>query len=189
MEDYGDRELSQFRAHFRPTVADRIRTRLSRVSGAQLGQGVIVQAGARIERFPNCVEIGEEVIVKVNARICACNSESRIKIGARTTVGAYSFIYSSELIQVGEDCLIAPFAYIVDSNHSIDRSKLISQQNNATKPIRIGNDVWIGAKATILPGSDIADGCVIAANSTFRAITKPYEIWGGTMAKKIGERS
>ncbi len=52
----------------------------------------------------------------------------------------------------------------------------------------IGNDVWIGAEAMIMPGVHIADGAVIATRSVVTKNVGPYEIWGGNPAKLIKKR-
>lgn len=52
----------------------------------------------------------------------------------------------------------------------------------------IGNDVWIGAEAMIMPGVHIADGAVIAARAVVTKPVGPYEIWGGNPAKLIKKR-
>lgn len=52
----------------------------------------------------------------------------------------------------------------------------------------IGNDVWIGAKALIMSGVEIGDGCVIAAHSTVTKSIPPYSIAAGTPAKVIKPR-
>lgn len=52
----------------------------------------------------------------------------------------------------------------------------------------IGNDVWIGQYATIMPGVKIGDGAIIAANSTVAKDVEPYTIHGGNPAKFIRKR-
>ena len=52
----------------------------------------------------------------------------------------------------------------------------------------IGNDVWIGVEAMIMPGLKIADGVVIGACSLVTKNVGPYEIWGGNPAKLIKKR-
>jgi len=91
-------------------------------------------------------------------------------------------------IEIGDDCLIAPFVYIVDSNHQIEKGININIQPNITDSIKIGNDVWIASNVTILKGVFIDNGAVIAANSVVNSNIPANEIWGGTPAKKIGER-
>jgi chloramphenicol O-acetyltransferase type B len=52
----------------------------------------------------------------------------------------------------------------------------------------IGNDVWIGAEALIMPGVRIGDGAVIGTRSLVTKNVGPYEIWGGSPAKLIKRR-
>jgi chloramphenicol O-acetyltransferase type B len=52
----------------------------------------------------------------------------------------------------------------------------------------VGNDVWIGVEALILPGLKIADGAVIGARSVVTKNVGPYEIWAGNPAKLIRKR-
>lgn len=56
------------------------------------------------------------------------------------------------------------------------------------KPIVIGNDVWIGAYVSILPGVRIGDGAVIAAGAVVTGDVEPYAIVGGVPAKTIRYR-
>ncbi|MEQ8713337.1 MAG: CatB-related O-acetyltransferase [Cyclobacteriaceae bacterium] len=52
----------------------------------------------------------------------------------------------------------------------------------------IGNDVWIGYNATIMPGVNIGDGAIIASNATVSKDVPPYTIVGGNPAKEIRRR-
>ena len=52
----------------------------------------------------------------------------------------------------------------------------------------IGNDVWIGAEAMIMPGVKIADGAVIGARSLVTKNIGAFEIWGGNPASIIKKR-
>lgn len=52
----------------------------------------------------------------------------------------------------------------------------------------IGNDVWIGNSATIMPGIKIGDGAIIATNSVVTKDVEPYTIVGGNPAKLIRKR-
>ncbi len=139
-------------------------------------------------RYPRNIHVGDDVVIKEGARICSCNENAMIRIGARTTVGYHTFIFSSQEIVIGDDCLIAPFVYIVDSDHGTARERKINLQPNQTAPINIGCDVWIASGVTILKGVTIGDGAVIAANSVVNTDVPPFAIFGGSPARKIGER-
>ncbi|MFQ6723453.1 MAG: CatB-related O-acetyltransferase [Opitutales bacterium] len=52
----------------------------------------------------------------------------------------------------------------------------------------VGNDVWIGHNAVIIPGVTIGDGAIIAAESIVTSTVPPYSIYGGNPAKCIRKR-
>ena len=54
--------------------------------------------------------------------------------------------------------------------------------------VKIGNDCWIGAKATILDGTVIGDHCIVAAGAVVKGVFPDNVIIGGIPAKIIGER-
>jgi acetyltransferase-like isoleucine patch superfamily enzyme len=166
----------------------RIRAAWARRRIGALGARVFIEQNVGLMRYPRNIQIADDVVIKEGARICACNEHAQIRFGARTTVGYYTYIFASDSITIGEDCLIAPFVYIVDSNHGTRRNELINRQPNICAPITIGNDVWIGAKATVLAGVTIGDGAIIASGAIVNRDVEPYTIVGGSPAKFIGER-
>lgn len=180
--------MSQLRKHLKYGFANKFRWTWQKVRLDHLGKKVWIDKRVEFMRFPQNISVKNEVVVKEGARICACNEEAWITIGARTTVGYHTFIFASEKITIGQDCLIAPFVYLVDSDHSIEKDININQQPNNTAPISIGNDVWIASNVTVLKGTTIGNGAVIAANSVVKADVGENEIWGGSPAKKIGDR-
>lgn len=181
--------MSQLRKHLKFSILNYFRSFVQRKRLGHLGQRVFIDKRVELLRFPKNIVIHDDVVIKEGAKICSCNEKATISIGSRTTIGYHTFIFASENIEIGNDCQIAPFVYLVDSNHQIDRNQLINQQPNVTAPIKIGNDVWIASNVTILKGVEIGNGAVIAANAVVNQSVPGYEIWGGTPAKKIGERA
>lgn len=57
-----------------------------------------------------------------------------------------------------------------------------------SKPVIIGNDVWVAAGVQVLRGVIIGDGAVLGGGGIFTKDVLPYEIWAGVPAKKIGQR-
>ena len=134
-----------------------------------------------------------------------------IIFGKGTTVRAYSFLLTAGgRIQLGRDCTIAQFTIlatknkdilignfarisphvnIVASNYIYEKKDIpILAQGITEKGIQIGDDVWIGAGATILDGVTIGDGVVVAAGAVVTKDIPAYSIVGGVPAKIIGER-
>ena len=179
---------NQLREHLKFTFLHKIRQYIVRRKVNTLGKSVFIEKNVKILRFPKNVRIEDNVVLKEGARICSCNDHAKVHIGKNTTFGYHSFLFSSESIEIGNDCLIAPFVYIVDSDHNIEKEKRINEQPNNTAPVKIGNDVWIGTGAKILKGVTIENGAVIAAGAIVKSDVKAYEIHGGIPAKKISER-
>jgi len=89
----------------------------------------------------------------------------RLSIGARTHVGQGSIIVSLERIAIGADCLIAEHVTIRDQNHVFGHGRVTAQSGFVKSAITIEDNVWIGAKATILAGVTIGSGSVIGAGA------------------------
>ena len=180
---------SQLRKHLKWSLAHHWRYWKNKRRLAHCGQGVFFEKDVHLMRFPKNISIADQVVLKSGARLCACNEKASISIGKNTTIGYHSFFFASEKIEVGADCMIAPFVYFVDSDHSIDRKQLMNKQPNITAAIKVGNDVWIGTGAKILKGVSIADGAIIAAGALVKDDVEAYAIVGGVPAKKISERT
>lgn len=179
---------SQLRKHLKRTIPVKWRSFRNKSRIGHLGQDVFFEKGVELMRYPKNISLGDGMVLKKGARLCPCNETATISIGNFTTVGYHTYMFASEKIQIGNNCLIAPFVYIVDSDHSIDKEKNINQQPNITAPVIIGNDVWIGTNAKILKGVTVGDGAVIAAGALVKDDVAPYTIVGGIPAKKISER-
>ena len=84
--------------------------------------------------------------------------------------------------------MIAPFVYIVDSDHGTKLGQKMNLQENNTKSISIGDDVWIGSNVNILSGVTIGDGAIIAAGSVVGDDVQENSIVAGVPAKFIKYR-
>ncbi|NDV62314.1 acetyltransferase [Puniceicoccales bacterium CK1056] len=87
-------------------------------------------------------------------------------------------------IRTGSDVSIGPEASILTLGHD-PQSKSFADKGGS---VIIGDHVWIGYRALILPGVSIGDGAVVAAGSVVSRDVDPYTIVAGTPAKVIGTR-
>ncbi len=85
-------------------------------------------------------------------------------------------IYIGDGTFIGSQCVLATI------NHGLDPRE---RANNYPESIHIGEGVWIGSHATILPGVNIGDHAVIAAGAVVRGDVEPYTVVGGVPAKFI----
>jgi maltose O-acetyltransferase len=112
------------------------------------------------------------------------------------TVGDYCFVNYDSIIDanggltMGDNVAIGPKTAIWTSNHEFkDLTIPIKNQPNQLKPVKIGNDVWIGMNCTILPGVNIGNGVVIGAGSVVTSDIPDYAIAVGNPAKIIKYRN
>lgn len=179
---------SQFRQNLKFHVGNYFRLLVAKLTLGGCGKNVFIDKNVHLMRFKKNINLNNNVVLKEASRICSCNQNAVIKIGSNSTIGYNTFIFCSEKIVIGDNCLIAPFVYIVDSDHQIKKSSLINEQENDIAPVMIGDDVWIGSNSLVLKGVSIGEGAVVAANSVVNKDVPPYEVWGGSPAKKIDER-
>jgi len=179
---------SQLRKHLPRGPVPRLRWLYQWRRLGRCGRGVHFDENVRLMRYPQSIFVCDHAVIKEGARICACNEHASVRIGRNTTVGYYSFVFASASVDIGDDCLIAPFVYIVDSNHGTSRDLRINQQGNRARPIEIGDDVWIGVGGKLLAGTRVGTGAIVAAGAVVSGNVEPYSIVGGIPARKIGER-
>lgn len=153
-----------------------------------LGKGVLLEPNVKFLRHPELINIGDKVLIKEGARICPTNPQAQISIGNWTTVGHHSFMFISNQLKIGDNCLIAPFCYFVDSDHGLDRNELIRLQPLTTEPIVLGSDVWLGAGVVVTKGVTIGNGAVAAAGSIVTQDIPDYAIVRGAPATVIRYR-
>lgn len=102
-----------------------------------------------------------------------CEFGKNISIGRNTFINFNSVLLDNNKITIGENVLIAPNVQIYTATHPISVMERINkhpQANDApyrtnTKPVTIGNNVWIGGNSVILPGVSIGENTVIGAGS------------------------
>lgn len=112
---------------------------------------------------------------------------ARIKIGDHVGISGCT-ISAGSSITIGNWVLIGSGAVISDGDaHPIDPEERRAGLGGATKPIVIGDDVFIGARAIILKGVTIGEGAVIGAGAVVTKDIPPYSIAVGNPAKIVGD--
>ena len=82
--------------------------------------------------------------------------------------------------------MIGPYCYITDHDHGVSEQGPISAQALVEAPVKVGNNVWIGAHAVILKGVSIGDNAVIGAGAVVTTDVGPGERVVGVPARQIG---
>lgn len=114
------------------------------------------------------------------------NWRSNVQIGERVSFGGNVFFGGSAQITIGHDTMIAVNAVLHTATHDYNNHPMWSYC--IEKPIEIGNHVWIGASAIIMPGVKVGDYAVIGAGSIVTAHVPVGAIVTGSPAKILKYR-
>ena len=137
--------------------------------------------------FGDTVALGMKTVIVCTSSIDAIGKG--IMVGKHTSLGTHGFYGCAGGISIGDNVLIGNYVSMHSENHNYNyHSLLIREQGVSHQGIIIGNDCWIGSKVTILDGSCIGDGCVIAAGAVVRGKIPSYSVIGGVPAKILKER-
>lgn len=157
-----------------------------------MGRNVSIPPGCTIRGEKNII-LGNDVKIGLYAQLYAGIQENTgfLEIGDKTMLNSYVMLNADIKgeIRIGKNVLIGPNVVFRASNHRFERRDMvIRQQGHKPGRIIVGNDVWIGANAVILPNVDVGMGAVIGAGSVVNKDVASYTIVGGVPAKRITVR-
>lgn len=130
------------------------------LAGMEIGRGSRIHMWANFFNPPG-IEIGEDTIIGDH---CFLDGRAKLKIGSHVAIASQVLIYNSE-----------------HDVHSEDFDPI-------EEPVEIGDYVFIGARAIILPGIKIAKGAVVASGAVVTKDVAEGKIVAGVPAEVIGER-
>ena len=154
------------------------------------GVGVKIYPMAKIV-LPQVVDLGNHCRIGDFAFIFAGEG---VKIGEHTDVQPHTVFWGGGLTILGDRVSTGPgtvFLSATYSHHTPGLKMVDGLGEGATKTLGgkliVGNDVYIGARSTIMP-INIGEGAVIGAGSFVNKDVEPWGIYVGSPARKIGER-
>lgn len=93
-----------------------------------------------------------------------CDYGKHIRVGKRFFANFNWVVLDEAYVTIGDDCFIGPNVSIYTACHSTDPAERNTRDEFA-RPVTIGDNVWIGGSATILPGVTIGDNVTVGAGS------------------------
>lgn len=179
------------------SIINHIYTAILRPTFKKLGKNTII--GYKMERLVGAekIEIGESTYIEHNVEITAWTKyktqsfSASIKIGNGCTIRHGAHITAINRIEIGNNLLTGTDILITDNTHGTCNNLGELQIRPHDRPVYskgaiiIGDNVWIGSKASILANVHIGNGVVIAANSVVTKDIPDYAIVAGCPAKVI----
>jgi acetyltransferase-like isoleucine patch superfamily enzyme len=95
-----------------------------------------------------------------------------LTVGRNCYLGDNVHIVASEWVEIGDNCLMASNIFISDTSHGRYQGPAQSRPDSNpnlrplySRPVTIGDNVWIGENVCVLPGVSIGNGCIVNANA------------------------
>jgi acetyltransferase-like isoleucine patch superfamily enzyme len=113
------------------------------------------------------------------------NNNGKFTLGDNSHLGAYCYVNVDHgNVSVGNHVAIGPGTKIIAYSNHYARGKKVTDERKVAD-ISIGNNVFVGANCTLLPGTIIQDNVIVAAGAVVTGTLKTNAVYGGVPAKKI----
>ena len=147
------------------------------------GKHSVIHRSVRMDTPPyRKFSLGDYSVIESFA--CINNAVGDVIIGNYTRIGLHNTIIGP--VTIGHHVNLAQGITVTALNHKFENPDIrIDEQGISTKPVIIGNDIWVGTNAVILPGVTIGDHSVIAAGAIVTKDVPPHSLVAGVPAKVI----
>lgn len=127
------------------------------------------------------IDCKERIIVDDDVMLYA---KGKLKLGKRFCINRYSRIVAHEKITIGDHVTIGQMVTILDHDHKYSMPEgQLKLDGYTTAPVTIGNNIWIGDKATILKGVSIGNNVVVGAHTLVHKDVPDNVVIGGNPFK------
>ena len=109
-----------------------------------------------------------------------------LDVGDNTSIAPFVHIWCGGRVIIGANCMIGSHTAISSLTHDYRQPRM--NETMVAKPVTIGDEVWIGSHAVIMPGVTLGQGCVVGAGSVVTHDVPPYAIVHGVPARVSGQR-
>ena len=127
-------------------------------------------------------KIGKSVVIKPNVNI---KYPWKLFLGNHVWIGENVWIDNLDEVKIGNNVCISQGAFLLCGNHNYKKESF----DLITKPIKVENGVWIGAKSIVLPGVTAKSHSILSAGSVTSKNLEAYSIYKGNPAEKVGIRT
>ncbi len=149
----------------------------------QVGEGVRTLGRPRIDNLGRMTIGAHTLLRSVNVPVeLATGLEATLEIGEEVRLNYGVSIGAMGSVRLGNRVRVGPYVMIIDTefHDPYQREKM-----PAARPVVIEDDVFIGAKSSVMPGVTIGRGAIIGTGSVVTANVAPFTVVGGVPAKPI----
>jgi acetyltransferase-like isoleucine patch superfamily enzyme len=158
-------------------------------SNIHFGKNVTIEKHTTVDGFASQkiilgdgVKIGSFSLITCTSHLSSFGKG--LQMGTNSAIGDFAHFGASGGIEIGNDVIMGSYISFHSQNHNFnDSSKLIREQGVTSKGIKIGNNIWVGAKATFLDGCVVGNNCVVASGAVVNDVFPDNVVIGGVPAK------
>jgi putative colanic acid biosynthesis acetyltransferase WcaF len=133
---------------------------LLRIFGAEVGRGTVIKPGFRV-KYPWF-----------------------LRTGAHCWLGEDAWIDNLGMVSLGDNVCLSQGAYLCTGNHDWTDPVFAL----IVGPIEVGSGAWIGARASLAPGTVVGDGAIVSFGAVAHGTIPAFEIHAGNPARPVGRR-
>ncbi|MBS2021592.1 MAG: HAD-IIIC family phosphatase [Deltaproteobacteria bacterium] len=145
-------------------------------------------AGKPLIENEGTISVGERLLLTCTFSPAEfrCAAGATIELGDRVTVNFGTLLSAHKSVRLGHRVAIGPYSLISDTLTTLDAGQADGPEEEAL-PIEIGDDVWLAARVTVLPGAKIGSRSVITAGSVVSGEIPEGVVAGGIPARVMGK--
>jgi acetyltransferase-like isoleucine patch superfamily enzyme len=146
----------------------------------------VERAGAALDRrradlvLARCAAAGTNVRLRMPVVVYGAES---LRFGSDVDVDAFVVLRASGGLTIGSRVVIGAHAVLTSRGHPVAPPRFGRTED---APVVIGDDVWVGASAVVLPGVTVGRGSVVAAGAVVTRDVPPGTVVGGVPARVLG---
>lgn len=110
-----------------------------------------------------------------------------LHLGAGVYIGPYAVLSANAEVSIGADTVIGPGFMLMTGDHKFSLPGVSYREltEGDTRPVKIGRNVWIGARVTVLSGVTVGDASMLAAGAVVTKDVEPFSVVGGVPAEHL----
>ena len=157
----------------------------SRLETVHFGVHCFVAPQARLFAEP-----GRDIRIGDHTHLAAdCVLHGPLTLGDHVSINHHATLEGGAAgIEIGDHTRIAAYVTLYAFDHGLDAGALVREQAVRSRGIRIGRDVWLGARAGVVDGVTIGDHAVVGMGAVVTRDVPPWTIVAGNPARPIGRR-